>query len=65
MLAPSLLPPRDALAAADEEYRTMWLAMLVLVRDMMRYNPIEEKPEAHGRWVEREGRGEGRASNRA
>jgi hypothetical protein len=29
ILAPSLLPPLDALAAADEEYRAMWLAMLV------------------------------------
>jgi hypothetical protein len=32
--------------------------MLVLVRDMMQYNPIEEKPEARGRWVEKESRGE-------
>jgi hypothetical protein len=34
-------------------------SMLVSVRDMMQYNPIEEKPEPRGRWVEREGRGEG------
>ncbi|KAJ7328319.1 hypothetical protein DFH08DRAFT_815821 [Mycena albidolilacea] len=47
-------PPCDALVAPDEEYRAMWLAMLVLVQD----NPIE-KPEARGRWVERENRGEG------
>jgi hypothetical protein len=33
--------------------------MLVLVRDMMQYNQIEEKPEARGRWVERESRGPG------
>jgi hypothetical protein len=25
---------------------------------MMQYNPIEEKPETRGRWVERESRGE-------
>ncbi|KAJ7757837.1 hypothetical protein B0H14DRAFT_2634841 [Mycena olivaceomarginata] len=53
ILAPSLLPPRDALATADEEYRAMSLAMLVLGRYMMQCNAIKEKPETRGRWVER------------